>query len=183
MMSSARRVTSLRSSIATSPSRIDSASQTAAAIGTPIDSTTMSMRSRGEIRSQKSRARSVIAMATSHALRRNGELELLERSVVLGRSARDVLEALDLLERGDQRVDLLARLHGPRHLDLLIADVELVDVERDLVLRGDLARDLEEDVVRRHLRQRRRARPTTTGAGVHGDDLVGALALEDADLL
>ena len=67
------------------PSRVEAVagsrapSHSASVIGTAIAAITTSRRSRGEIRSQKSRALSVIAhMATSHALRVDGELELLD---------------------------------------------------------------------------------------------------------
>src|SRR4051812_17770137 len=102
----------LRCSMASRPSWIAKPSQIASVIGVMIASTTTIRRSRGEIRSQKSRALSVIAdMAPSHALRGNRQAELLG-AVLAGVcvAALDFFEALDLAELLNEQVDLLGRL-------------------------------------------------------------------------
>src|SRR4051812_5358176 len=108
--SSALRVLSLRPSIADRPSWIDIPSQIASVIGTANAAITTSRRSRGEIRSQKSRALSEsVDIVTSHAWRGDRQAELLDAlGGGVGRTTRDVLEAWDLLELGDQQVHALA---------------------------------------------------------------------------
>src|SRR5258707_131067 len=107
---SAWRALSLRASIVTRPSWIARPSQIASVIGAAMAAMMTRRRSRGEMRSQKSRALSVtVDIATSHALRRvDGQLELLHAVVAgLGRTATDFLvEALDLLELAHEQVDL-----------------------------------------------------------------------------
>src|SRR5262245_35663025 len=107
-MASDLRIRSLRVSIAVRPSLIEKPSQIATVIGAASPASTTSLRSRGEMRSQKSLARSVTAdMATSHALCDDGELELLAVLDVRARASRDLLEARDALERVLQEVELL----------------------------------------------------------------------------
>src|SRR5689334_4698602 len=106
---SALRVMLLRFSMLVRPSPIARPSQITRVSGATTAASRTSARSRGEIRSQKSRARSETAdIATSHAWGRDRDLELLDAvGQRVGWSARQVvLEALDLLELGDQEVDL-----------------------------------------------------------------------------
>src|SRR5882672_8980142 len=86
---SALRALSLRASIAPSPSWIARPSQIAIVIGAAIAAITTSRRSRGEMRSQKSRALSLaVDIATSHALRIDGEREFLLAVITgVGRAA------------------------------------------------------------------------------------------------
>src|SRR5262249_49944515 len=158
------------------PSWIASPSHTASVSGAAIAAMMTSRRSRGEIRSQKSRARSVIVdIATSHALRIDGEPELLDAVVAgLRRAAVDFLEASDLLELADEKVDLLGRFRGTRQLDLLGVDLELVDIEGDLVLRGNVSVDLDEHVIRGHLRHRA-CRRSTTARSARRENLIRRL--------
>src|SRR3978361_1648022 len=137
---------------------MDRPSHKASVIGATIAPITTSLRSRGEMRSQKSRALSrMVDIATSHALRVNGEMELLHAVLAgLEVALRDLfVEAIDLLELADEQIDLLGRLRLTAELDLLRVDIELVDIERDLVLRWNLRVDLEQEVVRAHLGHRR----------------------------
>src|SRR5256885_3983471 len=148
---------SLWASRTSRPSGIAKPSQIASVSGVTIASTTTSRRSRGEMRSQKSRALSVIVdMATSHALRGDRQAKLLGAVLAgVGVAALDFFEALDLLELGDQQIDLFRRLRRAFEIDLLIVDIELVDIDRHLVLGRDVRVDLDQHVVRGHLRQRR----------------------------
>src|SRR6185436_5815467 len=177
-IASARRMSRLRSSRSLSPSLIEKPSHSASTTGAATTSNTTSVRSRGEMRSQNSRTRSATAMTTSHALSDDVELELLD-PVLLGRGrpAVDLLEALDRLQLALQQIELLRSLDGALEVDLLIGDVDPVDVERDLLLGRRLARDLEQDVVGRHLRQRRGRDPGARGGQVE-DLLVGLRRLE-----
>src|ERR1700733_6247116 len=156
--SSAWRVLSLRTAIASRPSWIAKPSHSARVSGGATTNSTTRPRSRGEIRSQKSRARSVNAdmVASSHALGNDVEVEPLRRRaragiLVIDVAARDFLEAVDLLERFLDRVDLPEGLREALDVDLLVVDVELLDVDGHLVPRRHVVGDLEQDVVRGQL--------------------------------
>src|SRR4051812_171378 len=103
---SALRVSLLRASMASRPSWIANPSQSASVIGKTIAQITTSLRSRGEIRSQKSRVLSLMVDIVSLrslgslALRSDRELELADAVfAALGRAAVDLfVEAFDLLE-------------------------------------------------------------------------------------
>src|ERR1043166_1552646 len=90
-------------------------------------------------------------LASSHALRGDRELEPLDAvGQRVGRSARDVvLEAIDLLDLGDQEVDLLGGLRGSADIDLLIVDRHALDIEGDLVLARDARADIEQEEIGR----------------------------------
>src|SRR4029078_11905306 len=123
-------------------------------VGIAMPSTTTSRRSRGVIDSHLSRILSVNSLiAGSHARRGDRQLEpALALGAGLARAAGDVGEALDVLERGGDRVDALVGLglglglDAAAEVELLLADVELGDVDRQLVARWQLGVDLEQEV-------------------------------------
>src|SRR5262249_10552717 len=94
-----------------------------------------------------------------HALRAHGEREdLLAVLAAPEGAAHDLLlDAGDALQRGLELIDLLGRLGRALEVDLVVLDVDQRHVERELVARGQLAVDLHEQVVGRHLGQRRLA--------------------------